>query len=449
VFILLSPRAIDLRSVSLAGLNMKQKVFLGIISATNIGITILMQWLILTGLGAGEASDALFAGMTIPQITLTIISGAMMHVLVPILAAYDGPDLKKHSWTFMTVIGVAFCIITTALYVSAQEWIPITVPGFNPAATKLTVELTRIQLFGVVFSAVNGVQWATYHARQEFLWAEIAATLAGAVCLGLLIWVLPTYGPTGAAWLLTLRFALLTLLLMLGLGRPPTLELSRSLMRTTWARLKPILLGNIYYKTDPLIDRYMLSYSTDGALSIYYAAQQIYSAANQIINKAISAPFVSQTARLLHQNNYKEFRKLYRDTVTQIAILCTFGSIGFILLGVWALNLLMGYGNMQHEDLVSLWWIMLWLLGVFVGGAIGQIFSSAFYAVGDTATVAKISAITYTIYVPVKIGAYLIFGVPGIAICTSIWYIADCLIIGSAFYKTHIQKMNILIAAGE
>jgi len=34
-----------------------------------------------------------------------------------------------------------------------------------------------------VFSALNGVQWASYHARQQFVWAEFTPVLASAISL--------------------------------------------------------------------------------------------------------------------------------------------------------------------------------------------------------------------------------------------------------------------------
>lgn len=65
---------------------MKQTLQLGALSAANIGIAFLFQWYVITQLGPGLESDALFAGMTILQLGLAVISGSLMHVLLPILA---------------------------------------------------------------------------------------------------------------------------------------------------------------------------------------------------------------------------------------------------------------------------------------------------------------------------------------------------------------------------
>ena len=59
---------------------MKQAIQLGTLSAANIGVAFLFQWYVLTHLGPGIETDALFAGMTLPQLVLAVISGSLMHV---------------------------------------------------------------------------------------------------------------------------------------------------------------------------------------------------------------------------------------------------------------------------------------------------------------------------------------------------------------------------------
>ena len=63
---------------------MKQAMQLGTLSAASIGVAFLFQWYVLTQLGPGMETDAFFAGMTLPQLVLAVISGSLMHVLVPL-----------------------------------------------------------------------------------------------------------------------------------------------------------------------------------------------------------------------------------------------------------------------------------------------------------------------------------------------------------------------------
>lgn len=404
---------------------MKQTIQLGTLSAANIGIAFLFQWYVLTQLGPGMDTDALFASMTFPQLVLAVISGSLMHVLVPLLAGEAEDRIRHDAWGFFVLVGGLFSLLAVILYVSAPWWVPLTVPGFDEAGKALTIELTCIQLAGMVFAAINGVQWAAYHARQQFVWAEFSPIFAGAFALLLLIWALPRYGVIAAAWISTLRMALQTLLLAPGMGKPVWPDLRSPAISAAWQRIKPLLLGTAYYKTDPLVDRFLLSTAGSGSLSLYYLAQQIYGAASQVLNKAIATPMVPLLSKLHKAGDIDGFRRAYHQKLWQVGVISLAGLCVLGLFGQAMLDLLVGHGNVSANNVEDLWWMMIWLVGMFIGAAMGQISSSLFYACGDTITLVRISMISYTVFILCKVAAFYFWGVIGLAIATSIYYITN------------------------
>jgi putative peptidoglycan lipid II flippase len=403
----------------------KQSIQLGTLSALNIGIAFLFQWYVLTQLGPGVETDALFAGMTLPQLVLAVISGSLMHVLVPLLAGEDEDRLRYDAWGFLFLIGGLFGLLAIILYVTATWWIPITVPGFSEAGKVLTVELTRIQLIGMIFSAINGVQWATYHARQQFVWAEFTPILASIFSLLLLILVLPHFGVVAAAWIGTMRIVLQSLLLAPGMGRPVWPDFKSTSIQQAWTRIKPLLFGTVYYKTDPVVDRFLLSTASSGSLSLYYLAQQIYGAASQVLNTAIAAPLVPLLSKLHKAGDRKKFKRAYHHKLIQVAIICFAGLLTLGLFGQAMLDIVVGHGNVSAENVKELWWIMIWLSGIFVGGTLAQISSSSFYANGDTQTLVRISMISYTGFIICKVVAFYFWGILGLSIATSFYYLTN------------------------
>ncbi len=416
---------------------MKQTVQLGALSAINIGLAFLFQWYVLTHLGPGVETDALFAGMTLPQLVLAVISGSLMHVLVPLLAGEEKEQLRHDAWGFLVLVGAMFGSLAIILYATAPWWIPATLPGFNVAAQTLTVDLTRIQLIGMVFAAINGVQWAAYHARQQFVWAEFTPILASAFALGLLVVALPRYGVTAAAWISTMRMGLQTLLLAPGMGRPVWPDLRSPAISAAWQRIKPLMLGSLYYKTDPLVDRYLLSIAESGSVSLYYLAQQIYGAVSQVTNKAISAPMVPILSKLYKAGDHYGFQRIYRQKLIHMTVLSCFGLLILGSIGQSILGLIIGHGHVSAENVKELWWIMIWLSGMFLAGGAGQICSLAFYSCGDTKTPVNVGMLTYTIYIPIKVMAFYIWGVIGLAMATSIYYTTDL------FILIHLLKKKI------
>lgn len=422
-------------------MTIKLNVQLALLASSNIVLTFMFQWYIFARLGAGLNTDALFAGMTVPQLVLTAVSGSLMHVLVPLLAGETEARFRHDAWSFFLLVGGSFTAFSLVLYLTAPWWTPLTVPGFGATAQQLTVELTRIQLIGMVFTALSGVQWAVCHARQQFIWAEMSPLLAGGAALLLLIWALPKYGVAAAAWISTLRYLLQTLVMMPAMGSFVRPDFNAPTMRQAWRRIKPLLIGTVYYKTDPLVDRFLLSMSGAGSLSLFYLGQQIYGAGNAVLNKAVSAPLVPKMSMLHKAGDLAGFRKTYRKKLVLIVVSTSAGLLGFAILGQPALELLVGWGAFRVEDVHALWLVMLGLAGMLVGGAAGQITSSSFYALGDTVTPTRLGVISYTVFIPLKVGAFIVEGVVGIALASSCFFMAN-LFMQWIFLEKSLEERN-------
>jgi putative peptidoglycan lipid II flippase len=404
---------------------MRQPLLLGVLAISNIGIAFLYPWYVLIQLGPGMETDALFAGMTLPQLALAVISGSLMHVLVPLLAGEPADRFRHDAWGFFVLVGALFAAIALVLYVFAPFWVPVTVPGFSEAGKGLTVHLTRIQLVGMIFTALSGVQAAVYHARQRFMWVELAPLLTGALGLVPLVVFLPRYGVETAAWITTLRLVLQTLLQMPGMGRWTMPDLKSKTVQDAWRRIKPLLWGTAYYKADPLVDRFLLSMSGNGNLSLFYLAQQLYGAGAGVVSKAIAAPLVPRLSLLHKAGDRPAFRRAYRRKLWQIGLMTGSLLLVVVLFGDSLLRLLVGHGAVTDANVRTLWLIMLGLGGMFVGGAMGAITTSSFYARGDTRLPTRLGMITYTIYIPIKVIAYGLGGVMALAISASAFYLLN------------------------
>jgi putative peptidoglycan lipid II flippase len=415
---------------------MKQTIQLGALSAANAAMTFLFHWYVLTRLGTGAETDAMYAGMTVPQLVLVVISGSLTHVLVPILAGENAVRQRQDAWSLIILVGGLFGVIASLLFVTASLWIPITVPGFDKVGTALTVELARVQLLSMMFTAINGVLISVYYARQQFVWAELIPIVSSIIVFPILIWGLSRYGVVAAVWCSTLRMVLHTILLAYGVGKPVSIDLKSAAIDQAWRRIKPLLLGTAYYKTDPLVDRFLLSTVSSGSLSLYFLAQQIYGAISQILDKAIASPIVPMLSNLYKQKNESDFRKLYYRKLMQMGVISLLWFLFIALFGQEMLNLFVGHGNISDKNISELWWIMIWLGGMFVGGVSGQISNSAFYASGDTKTPTRIGIYSYTIYMPLKIILFIFYGVKGLAIITSVFFLVNL------FFQNHSLKSN-------
>lgn len=407
---------------------MKLSLQLGILSIANIGAIFLFHWYILTQVGPGIETDAFFSSTALTQLVIMVISGSLMHVLVPLLAGEDKISSHNNAWGFLVLIGSLFGLLSALLYVAVPWLVPLMVPGFNEATRLLVVDLTRIQLIGMLFAAINGVQWATYHARQQFIWAEFTPVVASISTLFILVFALPRFGVVSAAWVLVFGAFLQTIMLAPGMGRPIRPDLKSVAIQIAWKRVKPLLLGTAYYKTDILVDRFLLSSAIGGNLSLYYLSQQIYGGVCQVLNKAIAAPLVPALSKIHKSEDRIEFRRIYQRKLLIVAAICLAVYLIFWLIGEFFLGLLIGYGNFRSSSVADLWWVMLWMGGVLIGGAVGQVCAATFYSCGDTKTPTQMSIVTYTLYLPCKISAFYYWGVKGMALVTSAYYVINLIL---------------------
>ena len=398
---------------------MRLNLALGGLAAANLAVGLAIQWYVVTRLGVGVPTDALFAGMAVPQFVLEIVSGSLMHVLVPLLASEDSERFRRTVWALFLGIGALFSALAVLLAVTAPWWLHAMLPGFSPDALRLTVSLTRIQLIGMVSTAVLSVLWSAYHARRQFLWAEFTPILASGIAFALLVATLPRAGIAAAAWANVGRSVLAAALLLPGLGAWRRPDWRSPELALTWKRIRPLLLGTSYYKADPLVDRYLASMAPAGGLSILYIGRQIWGAVGQIANRAIASPMVPLLAARAKAGAWAEFRRGLNQRLIWAGALTGGGFALFLAVGQPVLRLLIGHGGVTAANVVDLWRIMVGLGGILVAGTMGQLTSAAFYSYGDTKTPTWLGILTFSIYVPAKIAAFFSFGLMGVAVATS------------------------------
>jgi len=398
---------------------MKQTVTLALLAGANILVTLAFQWFVITQLGVGIETDALFAGMAVPQLILLVVSSSLTHVLVPLLAVEDETTFQQNAWGFFLGISGLFAALAALLFLTAAYWVPWLVPGFSKGGQQLTVSLTRIQLLSMIFTASVSVLWSVYRARQRFIWVELSTLLSSVIGFALLLKVLPVYGVVGASLLIVLRTGLQAVWLLPGLGKFCWPDWSSTAMREAWRRVRPLLLGNSYYRTDQLLDRFLASMAPAGGLSLLYLGQQIYGVANVVTEKAIAAPMVPQLAQLAGAARWPEFRRAYQRRLLAMAGLTVLGYAGLLVVGERILNLLIGHGGVTKDNVHLLWLIMVALVGYFVAGAMGFVTAPTFYAMGDTRTPTRMSVIIFTLYIPAKVFAFMKYGLLGMAWVTS------------------------------
>ena len=404
--------------------SVRLSLILAVLAALDLALGFGVQWYTLAVLGAGRATDALFAGMAIPHIVLATVTGSLTHVLVPLLSGPDDLRNRRNAWFFFMAVGGFFAAFALVAGLASGVLVPLVVPGFSAEEQALTRQLTCIQLVGMVFSALSSVLWSSCHARQEFLWAETSPLVGTVASLVLSVAFLRRWGVVGAAWFFVVRAALPALLLAPSLGRFRRPHLDDPVLSEAYRRVRPLVVGSLYFRTEVLVDRALPSFAPAGGLSLFYFAQQIFSAATHVVNKAVAAPMVPLLAEHAREGRWDEFARVYRRRLVAIVAAATGVYLATIALGRPTFELLFRLtGNKTEGDAKTLVTLLACLFGWLIASAAAGLSASAFYASGETRVPTRIGVATYTGGLGLKAAGFAFGSVYGLALGTSLYWV--------------------------
>ena len=401
---------------------MKLATQIAILAGLNILLGFAINWYTMTTLGPGPETDALYAGLVVPNLMLAIFSGSLANVLVPILAVEKNFRFSQQAWNFFQLIGFFYGGLALLLWVTQSAWVPLVVPGFDEETQSLTIALVQIHLISMVGGALIATLTSVYHASQRFFIVEFITTISTLIGLGLLIWGLPRYGVKAAAWASVGKTVSQILFLIPSMGAYSAPDWKNKSIKESWRRLRPLIAGTIYMKTGNLVDTFLASLAPAGSISILHLAKQIYAAGHKILGKAIANPTVPVLAKMANRREWKSYSGMTQNRVGWMLLITACAFLGIVVFGKPVLTLVFGHGRFDDSSLSLLWLLLLALVGFWMGGPIGQILSASFYAKGNTITPTKIGIFGFTIGIFLKLGGFYLWGIIGIAIGTSLYY---------------------------
>jgi peptidoglycan biosynthesis protein MviN/MurJ (putative lipid II flippase) len=234
----------------------------------------------------------------------------------------------------------------------------------------------------------------------------------------------PRWGVVGAAWVITCRSILVCIVLFLMMDRPMPRPLATLRDRKLWQILRPLLAGSAIYKASPLVDRYWGSHAPAGGLTVLNLAQMGMGALAQVSERTVTTPVTPQLARLAHARQFVELRRMLLQTYTRALVLTALILLVLVAARPWW-SLLVQQLGLGSEAGTQFWWLLVLLLGFEYVAACGSLPVAAFIALGDSRTPTRMSIGAFLIGVVLKSIAFLRYGLPGLAIATSCYYVGN------------------------
>lgn len=384
-----------------------------------------VEWFAVTKLGAGIEVDAVFVGMTLPGLLQQVLAGSLTLVLVPLVAVQTPERARVLSWTVLWLAGLAAAVIAAVLAISAPWWVPLIVPGFSRPARILATEVSRVQLIGIIGTTVNAVLVAHWQSRQRFVWPFLATTLVALLTgLAQVLW-LDSYGVMLVAWGQAIMACAPAVLLIGILGRPVRPDWRAAELAEGWRRLRPLLLGSSFYKTEVLANRFLASFLPAGTITVVSLSQRILSAGVNVLAAGLATPMIPRLARHASAGAWPAFHALMRRHLGWMAGATVGAIVVLVVAGRPGIEAVFVHGAFELADAHQLWLLLVVMSGALVGAGLGQIYPAAFSATGDTRTTTVIGSLGYVIGLGLKAVGVLFWGALGLAAAIAASYLLN------------------------
>lgn len=286
--------------------------------------------------------------------------------------------------------------------------------------------MIRISLMTAPFVALSAILVAFHQARGHFIMIETINVSLTAIVLALLWLALPKFGVVAAAWLVLGRFILQCVLLSFGVTLHPSPSMLRDATEA-WHRARTLIAGGLYFKSDMLVDRHLLSMAAAGSLTGVSFAQAIFAAISGVLGQALASTALPGLSNSANRKDWRTFDRIFNRN---LAVILALSGTAFVTLTALAMafgGLL--FGGPESDSEVTLWTVMLALGGVPMFGGAGALVAGGFYARGDTRTPTVVSAATFTLAVGLKFALFEKFGLYAVCILTSAYYTANIAIL--------------------
>ncbi len=401
----------------------------GWVSLCSLGQLVLQFWfqmLLAKHFGASWEMDAYVAAIALPTVIGSVLVGSLGYALVPLFGGLLVQDAGR-AWRLaggMAVILVALTTVAAMATFLLADWLVETLfPGFSEERAELAAALLKILCWLIVTNGLIGYLQSLYYCHKRFLLPAaaspigIAVTVAGAI-------VFRHQGMLAVAWAVlagSVTAVVLQSLLLLRHGRFS--RVWNEDVRRCLGLLMPLVLGALYFRLDPLVDRYLTSPLPVGSVSHLGYAWRIASAMLLITAGGLSVVAFPNFSEHWAAGRRDEFRREVASAVRCLAVILVPIAFALLFYSEPLIADLLERGQFTAADSRAVGLLLVLYVGMIIGAGAGEITSKVFYSLSDTRTPTVLGVVTFSTGLILKIALVGRYGAAAVAGATSFYFL--------------------------
>jgi len=372
--------------------------------------------------GTSGVADAWRAALRLPNFIQNLLGeGSLSASFIPIyselLEEKRHEDAARFAGAALALLAVIAGVTALLGILLAPILVAIVFAGFDPARQATTTSLVRILFPMTALLVVSAWALGVLNSHRRFLlsyaapmgWnaAMIAAMLAGGIWFGMSLEELVRFLAWGAlvGGAIQLLLQLPPALRLVGEFRP-SLSLNVIGVREGISNFVPVVTARGAVNLSGYLDYFLAAYLVTGAVAVLGYAQTLYLLPISLFGMAVAA---SELPELSRERGVDRSRLAGQVGIAmeRVAYFLIPSAIGYLLLGDVITSVLFQRGEFGSSAVLVTWAV----LGAYALGmpasATSRVLSSAFYALRDTRTPARIAYLR--IATSFAVGVALIF----------------------------------------
>lgn len=422
----------------------KNKFILALLSFAQVAFSILSQIVILKHVGVSHDSDVYIAAQAVPTIFLSIIIVVFQSIWLPIFTeAYFSKQFWLKTQGYAHFLLFVFASITLLIIISTRDyWLILLFESFESSQLHLASQMVVLFMLSSLLNCHTGLYVTALRSANIFIITELMQVITMLIFLLAIYILIPIYGIIITAYLALFRSVILFITMHILSGSPAYFICGWKNRRQTIKKFGLLLTGSSLFKTGPLVDKYWSAQVPSGGLTIFNLSQTAITALSSIIDKSICVPTISKITKEISAKNFISARNTYRKSLFEIGIITIL--VAFLLSILYAnlIYILTNWLKMSSEHANDFWVISLILIGYLFASASGSIVTGSFYAMGDMKRPMNVGLLGFTLSIIIKSILFIYFGLYGLAIGTSIYYIFNVSIMFMILEKRIYAKIS-------
>jgi putative peptidoglycan lipid II flippase len=373
--------------------------------------------------GAGMHADVFRAALRGPNVLQNLLGeGTLSASFIPVYTDLIARGRKEEAGK---VAGAIFCLLVAVAgglvllgILIAPLFVSVFYAGFEGEKKELTIAATRIIFPMTGILALSAWALAILNSHRRFFLSYIAPVAWNAAIIGALLIFGRQTSDKADLVVITAWAAVFGGLLQFVVQVPTVLRLQREWklgfnlshpgVQTTLKNALPAISGRGVVQLSGWVDQALASFMLDGAIAVLGYAQNLYMLPVSLFGMSVAAAELPELSRE-REAGIDKLRKRLNAGLAQIAVLVVPSAIGYLLLGDIAVAALYEGGQFTRADTDV---TSLILLGYAVGllaSTATRLFSTAFFALHDTRTPARIAYVRVAISASIGI-AITVYG---------------------------------------